>query len=651
MRFKFLLYLAGMAAIFSQTALAHEPFVLIKKERRTVTAAQLQHLGHSATLGKVEGTSLRYTEKEIRLVIETSSGGDKFAYSIQGMKDPSLIVPAEAVLKVLFINTDGEMPHDILFGHAEPPYEDAPDTSMSVGTGRLTAGKDGVFQAEEIELKAESLGEYNYFCSLTGHAKKGMWGSIFIGAEPKQVVPAPASAVHDHSGHAPVPSPTPANGHQHHDNAEPAATPKPPHTGHEDHREHGRSSHSSMRSTVDIGTPMTAESSGTAWVPESSPMYSYMKMYKDGGNLMIMGSAFLRYTQVGSSRNISVAGKGGRTRFDAPNMLMVMYSRPLSEKSQLGLRVMASVDPLTQRGWGYPLLYQSGELYRGLPIHDRQHPHDLISELAASYSYKVGDRRSFYFYGGVVGEPALGPPMFMHRISGMNNPDAPISHHWQDASHITWGVLTAGYNFGKFKIEASTFNGTEPDENRWAFDSLRLNSFSGRFSFNPTKDLSFQVSTGYLKRPERAEPDLDHMQRTTASAIYNKAFSDTSNWASSFIWGNNYKEGRSTNSFLFESDYTFGKNAVFGRIERVQKDGHELVIPHSDPIHEDVFWVGAYSLGYVRDIIKDKGVDVGLGGMSTFNSNPAALTPYYGGTKHAGWQLFVRIRPSRVKAH
>ena len=73
---------------------------------------------------------------------------------------------------------------------------------------------------------------------------------------------------------------------------------------------------------------------------------------------------------------------------------------------------------------------------------------------------------------------ALGPPMFMHRPSALNNPDAPIGHHWQDASHKTRGVVTGGYSFGKFKIEASAFTGTEPDENRWAFDKLRLNSWS-----------------------------------------------------------------------------------------------------------------------------------------------------------------------------
>jgi hypothetical protein len=209
--------------------------------------------------------------------------------------------------------------------------------------------------------------------------------------------------------------------------------------------------------------------------------------------------------------------------------------------------------------------------------------------------------------------------------------------------------VTAGISFGKAKIEASAFNGTEPNENRWNFDRPRLNSFSGRFSFNPTKNFSLQISHGYLRDPEPLEPDVRILRKTTASAIYNTKFDDEHNWASTFVWGQNRKEGESTNAFLFESDYSFGKNAVFGRIERVQKDGHELVIPHSDPIHDDVFWVGSYSLGYVRDIFKDKGLDVGLGGMLTFNSNPASLTPYYGGTRHTGYQFFLRFRPSKMK--
>lgn len=461
---------------------------------------------------------------------------------------------------------------------------------------------------------------------------------------------------HDHSKtNDPKPTPTP---HIHRQPVE--AKPKPSPTLH-DHNKmteerktetlagaHG--SHSNeMRSTVNVGDPMSRESSGTSWVPDSTPMYAWSKSYEDGRMLMLMGSGFLRYTEIGSSRDVSAAGKGSRSRVDAPTMFMAMYSQPLDEKSQIGFRAMVSLDPIIQRGYGYPLLYQSGELFRGEPIHDRQHPHDLFSELAVTYSYKVSEKQSFYLYAGYPGEPALGPPTFMHRLSAMNNPDAPISHHWQDATHITWGVVTAGYSFGKFKFEASAFKGREPDENRWAFDQPKLDSFSGRFSWNPTKDLAFQISHGYLKDPERSEPEVRIQRKTTASAIYNKKLNENRNWANSFVWGQNYANGERTNSFLFESNFDWGNNAVFGRIEQVQKSGHELVLDHD--LEDEIFLVGAYSVGYVRDIVKDRGIDVGLGGMLTVNSNPAALTPYYGGTTHGGWQLFMRFRPSRMKGH
>jgi len=371
-----------------------------------------------------------------------------------------------------------------------------------------------------------------------------------------------------------------------------------------------------------------------------------MKMFGDGSSLMMHGLAFLRYTAVGSSRDLSVAGKGGRSRVDAPSMFMLMYTRALTEKSQLGVRTMFSLDPLIERGWGYPLLFQSGESYGGQAMHDRQHPHEFISELAATYSYKFDEKQSLYFYAGLPGEPALGPVMYLHRLSGANIPDAPLGHHWQDATHITFGVLTAGYRYDKVKFEVSAFNGTEPDENRWAFDRPGLNSFSARLSFAPNKNWSFQISHGFLRNPERLEPEVKILRRTTASAIYNRSFGEKRNWASTFVWGQNATAENRSNSFLFESNYEFFKNAIFGRAEQVQKNAHELVLPSPHP--EGNFWVQSYSVGYLRDVVKDKGIDVGLGTMATFGFNPSAVSSFYGGTRHAGWQIFIRLRASRM---
>jgi hypothetical protein len=404
----------------------------------------------------------------------------------------------------------------------------------------------------------------------------------------------------------------------------------------------------SMSSTVNIGDPMEREASGTSSNPDSSPMYAHMRRSGDGdAMMMIMGTVFLRYTNVGSGRDVSVARKGSRTKLDAPSMFMLSESMMLGTKAQFGFRAMLSLDPVIERGYGYPLLYQSGEEYRGQPIHDRQHPHDLVSELAVTYSYKFDGKRSIYFYAGYPGEPALGPPMYLHRLSGMNNPDAPIGHHWQDATHITFGVVTAGYSFGNVKLEASAFNGTEPGSNRYNFDRPRINSFSGRLSFNATKNWAFQISHGYLKNPERSEPDIRILRRTTASAIYNKMFDDEHNWATSIVWGQNYANGERTNAFLTESNYDFAANAVFGRFETVQNTGRDLVIP-SNALQDEVFDVTKFSVGYVRDVVHNKGMDVGLGGMVTTDFNPATLTPFYGGTRHAGWSLFMRLRLSKV---
>jgi hypothetical protein len=493
-----------------------------------------------------------------------------------------------------------------------------------------------------------------------------MWGNIFVGVQPgdkvkmaekKEHVHSPDEDKddHDHAAPATTPSPTPkkpdeeAGAHQHGESAgKPAdARPMAEHQHGEMAMASDHSAHSGMRSSINIGEPMSREGSGTSWIPESSPMHGYMRMFDDGSMLMLHGTAFVRYTSIGSTRDVSAAGKGSRSRFDAPTMFMAMYTKPINEKSQIGLRAMLSLDPIIERGYGYPLLYQSGELYGSEPLHDRQHPHDFISELAATYSYKFDNKNSFFIYAGLPAEPALGPPMYMHRPSGANTPDAPIGHHWQDASHISFGVVTAGFVHDKFKFEASAFNGTEPDENRWAFDSPKLNSFSGRFSFNPTKEWSFQISHGYLKYPERSEPDLKVIRRTTASAIFNKTFSEDRNWASTFVWGRNSSDEGNSNSFLFEGNYEFDKNAVFGRLEKVQKNSHELVLEPPHP--EGNFWVGAYSIGYLREIVKDKGIDVGIGGMATLNTNPSSISSFYGGTTHGGWQLYMRLRPSRIK--
>jgi Heavy metal binding domain len=401
----------------------------------------------------------------------------------------------------------------------------------------------------------------------------------------------------------------------------------PSHEGHEMQME--------MRSSIDLADPMSREGSGTSWLPDSSPMYGKMFMFGDD-MLMLHGAIFPRYTNVSTRR--------GDDRIDAPNWIMGMYSHPLGDSTQIGARLMMSLDPLTEGGRGYPLLFQTGESWHDQPLHDRQHPHDLFDELSVSLSQKLDHDFSAYVYFGYPGEPALGPPTFMHRPSAMDDPDAPIGHHWQDSTHITFGVATAGLVWRNFKIEGSIFTGREPDEDRYDFDRPRFDSYSGRISWNPTKNLALQVSHGYIKSPEALDPKTN-IHRTTASAIYNLPLGPDSNWSNSFVWGQNNatSEGK-TQSFLIESNYQRGRDTVYLRWERVEKSGHELVL---DPQDESrIFPIGGYTIGYIRDLSHGKGVDIGLGTQLTINDRPERLDRYYGDDLGYAFQFFLRIRPS-----
>jgi hypothetical protein len=398
----------------------------------------------------------------------------------------------------------------------------------------------------------------------------------------------------------------------------------------------GHEMHMSMQSSVNIADPMSRESSGTSWVPDSTPTYGRMFMLGHD-MLMLHGAIFPRYTNANTRR--------GDDRIDAPNWIMAMYSHSLGDSAQLGFRGMMSLDLLTEGGRGYPLLFQSGETWRGQPLHDRQHPHDLFDEISVTYSQKFSDL-SAYLYMAYPGEPALGPPTFMHRLSAMDNPDAPLSHHWQDSTHVTFGVVTLGVAWHNLRIEGSTFKGREPDERRYDFDEPKLDSFSGRLSWNPTKNLALQFSHGYLKSPEEIEPDAKR-HRTTASLIYNTVLGSDTNWSNSFVWGQNHDTGDGkTQSFLVETNYQRGRDTIYARFEHVEKPGHELVLAQAD--QATIFPINAYTVGYVRDLSHGNGIDLGLGGQVTINSMPDRLERYYGDNIPLSFQVFFRVRPSRM---
>lgn len=384
---------------------------------------------------------------------------------------------------------------------------------------------------------------------------------------------------------------------------------------------------------------MTREASGTSWQPDAAGMEG-LHFEWGAWRAMLHGFVFGVYTHQEGPR-------GGDQAFST-NMIMFGAGRGLAGGT-VALRAMSSLEPL-MGPLGYRELLQTGESADGINhLIDRQHPHDLFMELAATYSHTLGSGRSVFLYAGWPGEPALGPPAFMHRPSGQAIPTAPLAHHWMDATHITFGVLTGGFTWGPAKLDASAFNGREPDSERWDFETPRLDSASVRFTWNPMPALSAQVSAGWLESPERLHPDID-LRRYTASLSWsggppsrrvhamaawgrNERTKDLPNCfvgagCSSWAGAIPYAPSRTADALLLEATLQKGpRHLVFTRVEHVEKDG---LYPAYDPFHPRVFPVGAAEVGYLYELPIGGPVGFRAGGAVSVAWLPHFIEPDYG---------------------
>ena len=374
--------------------------------------------------------------------------------------------------------------------------------------------------------------------------------------------------------------------------------------------------------------PLQRESSGTAWQPDnSSAMTGPMLM--SGGWMLMAGGTLNLVTDHQS-------GPRGDDKAFASGMLMGVAQHPLGNGT-LQFKAMVSPDPLMGPR-GYPLLLASGETANGRDrLIDRQHPHDFFMELSGSVSQTVGTSGSVFLYAGLPGEPAFGPPSFMHRESIMDSPEAPISHHWLDSTHITFGVVTAGIVLDRAKLEISRFNGREPDQHRWNIETGPLDSTSIRLSWNPTRTLALQGSWGHFKDPEQLEPGVDQ-RRWSASALWADDLAPGWHAAATFAWGRKTIEHRNDDAFAAEASLKHASWTLFGRGEVTEN--RELVAGQDGPAYR----VGKLSLGAVRDFGLADHLSIGAGGLFSVNFVPEPLAPLYGSHNPTGAMAFVRLK-------
>ncbi len=423
-------------------------------------------------------------------------------------------------------------------------------------------------------------------------------------------------------------------GQMHPDHAAPATLPVAPaeampeaHAGHA-----AMPGHAADR--LPLGVPVSRVASGTSWLPDGTPMPGW---HARAGrwSLMVHGNVHAGY-------NVQ-AGPRGDDQWTTLSWFMLMGRRNLLGGS-VEPRFMFSFDPLTLPADGYPLLLQTGESAGGRPLFDRQHPHELFMEIALVYRKRVADGLAWELYVAPVGEPALGPTAYPHRLSSLADPFAPLAHHWQDATHILFGVITSGFYNRWAKLEGSWFNGREPDEHRTNFDFRRPDSFSGRFQLAPSENWTLQGSYGFLESPEGLHPDRS-LHRATASVSHTRSSAPDRYLASTLVWARNVPDGEpSSDAWRLESAWRMGRHEPFARVEWVEKEGHDLVLRPED--EERLYDVLALGLGYLHHLPGLGPVGWGIGARGTLHRLPERLADYYGSQYPVGGMVFVNLRPA-----
>jgi hypothetical protein len=390
--------------------------------------------------------------------------------------------------------------------------------------------------------------------------------------------------------------------------------PPAPEAQPQDHAHHDMAAMPEMEGMDMAASANAAPGSGTALLPGAEGGMRGVHLAAGDWMVMVHGVLTGVHTDQGGPR-------GGDKAF-VESMAMLSASRDLGDAARIELRTMMSLEPAMGQN-GYPNLFASGETAHGQPLVDRQHPHDLFMELSARVDMDIARDIGLFVYGGPVAEPALGPSAFMHRRSARYLVLSPISHHWFDSTHITYGVATAGVKAGTFQLEGSAFNGREPDAERWNIDTPRLDSWSVRATWTPSPNWAVQVSTGRLKEPEATHPGEDE-HRTTASVQYaRKGLAAMIAFAAK-----DRVPGETLTAWTGEATWDLSRHhSLFGRIENVAND--ELFPDHAAPLHDVKFRVTRFEGGYAYRIPLGE-AELALGGSLAAYAKPDALDAAYG---------------------
>ena len=246
------------------------------------------------------------------------------------------------------------------------------------------------------------------------------------------------------------------------------------------------------------------------------------------------------------------------------------------------------------------------------------------------YDLNLGEHGLASIYAAPVGDPALGPVAFPHRMSAESDPLAPLAHHLQDSTHIAYDVVTGGLTWGPARVEASGFHGREPGENRWTIEAGAVDSWSARLTAALARDWIAQYSLGHLHSPEVLHP---HGRCFAANGVDQLApYVAAVEMDATAVWGRNHTIGTDVNAngYLLEAEARlWARQSLWTRIENDDRTT-DLLGAAAPPEESVVGRVQAYTGGYAHRIWHADWSALELGAQATLYTTPVRLLPYYG---------------------
>ncbi|MDR3608595.1 MAG: hypothetical protein P4M08_14625 [Oligoflexia bacterium] len=346
-------------------------------------------------------------------------------------------------------------------------------------------------------------------------------------------------------------------------------------------------------------------------------------------------------------------GPRGRDAYASTSMVMGDLGTSIGDRHYLNVDVMATAEKWTFPDQGYPQFLQIGETnQQGVPFIDAQHPHSSpIMGLTLSDTIALGaDRNYLKVFFAPRGEATDGPVAFMHRVTGMANPDVPLGHHiGQDVGHISSTVIGASIKLDKTRIELSTYHGAEPEPENVDLPIGVPDSVSVRLIEDLFPGWSAMVSAARVDSPEPDQPSVLFENRYSASVYSQVSFGAEWSFYNTLIYGavTQYDSAPVLSSFGEEFLLKGDRPRIWGRFEVLQRTSAELEIPGA--LHpNDGQWVAAATLGYTHRMAsihfdeQGDGIELGLGGSVTKDFVPGDFIGAYGGNPWSG-KIFLQL--------